>query len=204
MKACQNCNRVVIAAEYAKISPVRVFFGLIFIYGPVVFLPFILLAAFLVYVHLRMMGAKDLKTLGAFLPDRDTHRYKYKTQIVSNRGPKPAFWTRGRAYWIFNCTWYCPFSIGVLEWFTYLVKVVENWWCPFAHSRKPHYADAAIDFSYWHNPVDAGKLHPADRVNPIWNHDVTARLPEDVHGRAGKKQLASHATAGRAKSAKTG
>ena len=188
MRACQNCDRVIIAREYAKISPLRVFAGLIFIYGPIIFLPFILLPAFLVYVHLRIMGAKDLKTLRNFLPAWDSHRYKYKSQIVSHRSSRMAFWTRGRLYWIFNCTWYCPFSIGVLEWFTYLVKVVENWWCPFAHGRKPHYADAAIDFSYWHNPADAAKLHPADRVNPIWNQDADAKLPVDAPEGAAKKQ----------------
>lgn len=172
MKACHKCDRVIIGREYAKISPFRVLFGLIFIYGPIIFLPFILLPAVLIYTHLRIMGAKDLKTLFDFLPDMKSHRYRYKTQIVSSRSPKLAFWTRGRIYWVFNCIWYCPFSIAVLEWFTYLVKVVENWWCPFAHDRKPFYAPAAIDFSYWHNPADEEKLHPDDRDNPIWNEKI--------------------------------
>lgn len=169
MRACQKCHRVTIGREYEKVSPLRVFFGLIFIYGPIVFLPFILMPAALIYIHLRIMGAKDLKTLSDFLPDRKSHRYEYKTQIVSDRSTKAAFWTRSRIYWIFNCTWYCPFSIGVLEWFTYLVKVVENWWCPFAHERKPFYLSSRIDYSYWHNPADEKKLHAEDRDNPIWN-----------------------------------
>jgi len=197
MKACESCERVAIAGGFAAISPLRVFLGLIFIYGPIVFLPFILLPAFLVYVHLRLMGAKNLKTLGAFLPAPDSHRYRYKTQIVSTRGSALAFWTRGRLYWIFNCTWYCPFSIGVLEWFSYLVKVVENWWCPFAHGRKPDYAAAAIDHSFWHNPADAAKLHPADRANPIWNQDASA-APESASG-AGPAQDLPTASAARPK-----
>jgi hypothetical protein len=36
-----------------------------------------------------------------------------------------------RLYWILNCTWYCPVSVGLFEWHAYLVKLIENWWCPF-------------------------------------------------------------------------
>ena len=169
MKACETCDRVVIGREYAKISPVRAFVGLFFVYSPIIFLPFILLAALMVYVHLKILGAKELKSLRDFLTDRSSHRYEYKSQIVYDNAPKIAVWTRSRVYWLFNCTWYCPISVGSLEWFTYLVKVVENWWCPFAHQRKPDYSDAAIDFSYWHNAVDVVKLHDEDRDNPIWN-----------------------------------
>ena len=169
MKACESCQRVVIGQPYERISALRVFFGLFFVYSPLVFLPFILAPAFLVYVHLRLMGARNLKGLGDFLPAKESHRYAYKSQIVVRKSPWPAFWTRTRLYWLFNCTWYCPFSVATLEWFTYLVKVVENWWCPFAHARKPHYADAAIDASYWHNELDSLQLHPMDRDNPIWN-----------------------------------
>lgn len=168
MKACETCDRVIIGREYAKISPRRAFFGLLFIYAPIIFLPFILLPASLVYIHLKILGAKDLKTLRDFLPDPATHRYDYKSQIVYENAPAIAVWTRSRLYWLFNCTWYCPVAVGTLEWFTYLVKVVENWWCPFAHERKPEYAHAAIDFSYWHNQVDIVKLHTKDRNNPIW------------------------------------
>jgi hypothetical protein len=79
--------------------------------------------------------------------------------------------TQSKLYWILNCTWYCPVSVGLFEWHAYLVKLVENWWCPFHHSRKDaHYQDGAIDKSFWHIfPEDVVKLDPADRDNPIWN-----------------------------------
>lgn len=169
MRACERCDRTVIAREYEDVAEVRVFFGMGLIYVPAVFLPLLLLAAALVYLHLRTMGAKNVRNLGSFLPDRRSHRYAYKTQIVSRRAPKLAFWTRTRLFWTVNCTWYCPFSVGVLEWTLYLVKMVENWWCPFGHAQKAQYAPAAIDASYWHTRHDLGQLHPEDRDNPIWN-----------------------------------
>ncbi len=190
MKACEGCDRVIIGREYVRLSPIRVFLGLPLVYGPALFLPFILLPAFLVYVHLRMMGARNLRTLGSYLPDRKSHRYDYKSQIVQTGSTKIAFWTRTRLYWIFNCTLYCPLSVATLEWFTYLVKVVEVWWCPFAHNRKPRYADAAIDSTFWHNAIDVVKLHPEDRHNPIWNEESDAELPiEAAPGAEGKRAM---------------
>ena len=171
-KACETCERLEIFEGYERISKYRVWLGLPFIYSPIIFLPFILLSAWLVSLHLRMMGAKNLKRLRDFLPDPASHRYSYKSQIVSKRGTTGAYWIRTRLYWIFNCTMYCPFSVGALQWHTYLVKIVENWWCPFHHERKPFYGDAPIDHSYWHDPANVGQLHPDDRDNPIWNEDA--------------------------------
>ena len=190
MKACQRCDRVIIGREHVMVSPIRVFLGLPFVYGPAVFLPVILLPAFLVYIHLRMMGAQNLRTLGSFLPDKKSHRYEYKSQIVRMASPRIAFWTRTRVFWVLNCTWYCPFSVATLEWFTYLVKIVETWWCPFAHDRKAHYAVAAIDSSYWHDPANIEQLHPEDRDNPIWNEGSDAVLPIEVApGLEGKRAM---------------
>ena len=133
---------------------------------------FILLGGGLIYIHLRLMGAQNLKTLRDFLPAWDSHRYKYKTQIVKNDCHWLARWSRARVYWIFNCTFYCPFSVASLEWASYLTKVVEIWWCPFGHAQKQNYAGSAIDASYWHVSKDVAKLHPEDRDNPIWNKDA--------------------------------
>lgn len=169
MKACENCNRIRINQPYRKISKPRAFVGLIFVYLPILFLPFILLAATLVYIHLRMMGAENLKSLRDFLPAKESHRYSRKSQILYNNAPRAAFWARSRTFWLFNCTWYCPFSVGTLEWTTYLVKTVENWWCPFNHARKEMYKDASIDGSYWHNDANIDLLHPDDRDNPIFS-----------------------------------
>ena len=75
--------------------------------------------------------------------------------------------------WIFNCKVYCPLSVALLRYAVYLVKIVENWWCPFTHERKEEYADGAIDYSYWHiYPETKALLHPDDRDNPIWNRDA--------------------------------
>ena len=169
MKACLQCERIAIRTHYSRLSPIRVFFALPFIYSPILLFPFILLSGGLVYLHLRLIGAHGLKNLGHFLPARETHRYNLKTQIVKRGTPKLAFWTHSRLYWIFNCTWYCPTSVALLEWHSYLVKAVENFWCPFAHAKKPHYANASLDGSYWHDEANESQLHPQDRYNIIWN-----------------------------------
>jgi hypothetical protein len=61
-------------------------------------------------------------------------------------------------------------SVALFRYAVYLVMIVENWWCPFAHERKQEYAGAAIDESFWHiDPQELKKLHPDDKSNPIWN-----------------------------------
>jgi len=63
--------------------------------------------------------------------------------------------------------------VALFGWVTYMVKIVENWWCPFGHEKKETYADGAIDKSLWHlDDSTAEKLHPEDRDNPIWNEDA--------------------------------
>ena len=116
LKACHNCNRIHIGQGFRDASPVRTFFGLFFVYAPVFVLPFVLLGGCLVYIHLKIMGATNLKTLRDFLPDWKSHRYQYKTQIVKEDVYPYAFWARLRAYWIFNCSIYCPLSVAILEW----------------------------------------------------------------------------------------
>jgi len=174
MKACENCGagagRVVIGDDYKKRSFFNQFFGVLLIYVPILTLPFVFFSAWITYVHLRMVGAKHVRPLSSFFPDRSTHRYTYKTQITM----KPGYFfspTQSKLYWILNCTWYCPVSVGLFEWHAYLVKLVENWWCPFHHNRKDtNYQEGAIDKSFWHIfPEDISKLDPADRDNPIWN-----------------------------------
>lgn len=182
MKACETCQRVSIGVPFQNVSDLRAYFGLFFVYVPIVFLPAVIVTALMVYVHLRMMGARDIKPLKDFLPDWKSHRYRYKSQIVYRGGNKMAIWIRARLFWIFNCTLYCPLSVGLLEWTAYLVKLVENWWCPFAHGTKQTYGDASIDYSYWHTPETAQDLHPDDRNNPLWNQDaaLTAGEPHEA------------------------
>lgn len=169
MKACERCHRIAIGRNYDRVSIARATVGLIFVYLPILFLPFILAAAGLIYIHLRMMGAQQLKTLRDFLPTPGSHRYGFATQIRFAGAPRLAVWVRMKTFWMFNCTWYCPVSVATLEWTTYLVKTVENWWCPFYHDKKANYMVAAIDRSYWHTADNIGQLHRDDRDSPIFS-----------------------------------
>jgi hypothetical protein len=185
MKKCEHCGpldpeiaRVVIGKHHRSVPGVKRFFGVWLIYLPIVTLPFVILSAYLSYFHLKAMGAKNIKPLKAFVPDRATFRYHYSNQIAMEPGYKLSP-VQTRLFWILNCTWYCPYSVGLFEWHAYLVKLVENWWCPFHHERKEtHYREGAIDQSFWHIfPEDIGKLAPEDRDNPIWNASQCAPEP---------------------------
>ncbi len=175
MKACESCSscaeRVEIGAHHQKVSvPVRAI-GLIFVYLPILTLPFVITSAYLTYWHLRMVGGKNVKKWSDFMPERATHRYNMKTQIVMDGSFKLSL-AQSKLYWILNCTWYCPLSVALFEWHAYLVKVVENWWCPFTHNKKAggDYNEGAIDKSFWHiYPDEQAKLHQDDLSNPLWN-----------------------------------
>lgn len=180
MKACENCGspnsetaRVVIGDDYREKSMLNQLAGVLLIYVPILTLPFVFFSAWVTYTHLKLVGAKNIRPFKSFLPDRQSHRYTLKSQIVMEPGYKLSP-TQSKLYWILNCTMYCPVSVAAFEWHAYLVKLVENWWCPFQHSRKnTNYRDGAIDKSFWHiYPEDIGKLDPADRDNPIWNAKV--------------------------------
>ena len=84
--------------------------------------------------------------------------------------------TQSKIFWMFNCTWYCPSSVALFEWHAYLVKLVENWWCPFTHGTKETYENACIDKSFWHvSPNDIDKLEKEDRENTIWNDEKDSK-----------------------------
>lgn len=178
MKACESSTtqeeqRVKIGGNYRSVPVWRRGIGMIFVYLPILTLPFVFLSAFLSYYHLKLVGAENLKTLSDFLPKRETHRYTLKNQITMD----PTFslsMAQSKLYWILNCTWYCPVSVGLFEWHAYLVKLIENWWCPFNHGRKQGYDNAKIDQSFWHTyPEDQAKLHQDDLDNPIWNKNCS-------------------------------
>jgi hypothetical protein len=176
MKACESCSscRVQIGANYQQKSVLSRGIGMIFVYLPILTLPFVILSAYLTYCHLRMVGAENLKTWKDFAPNRATHRYELKSQITMN----PSFAvsaSQSKLFWMFNCTWYCPYSVALFEWHAYLVKIVENWWCPFGHEKKDQgfYDEGAIDKSFWHiYPEEEAKLNPEDLNNPLWNEDA--------------------------------
>lgn len=173
MKACDTCSsRVDIGKNHNNLSVARRSIGLFFVYLPIVTLPFVFASGYMTYFHLWLVGAKNVKKFTDFLPARESHRYTMKTQITM----KPSFLlslSQYKLYWILNCTWYCPVSVAVFEWHAYLVKLVENWWCPFTHEKKENYSNAKIDKSFWHiYEEDIVKLEVEDRDNPIWNVDT--------------------------------
>ncbi len=171
-KTCADCHRVVIGENFKKRNIFLRILGI-----PIIYLPFFLgswiflyLIGLSCYWHLRLVGADEtLKKLKDFMPDPESHRYSYKTQIVMESRFSLNHY---RFFWFFNCTWYCPTSVALLEWCSYLVKVVEVWWCPFHHSKKDTYVP--ISQSFWHlDREDTEKMHPDDRDNPMFN------LPKD-------------------------
>ncbi len=169
MKACESCSeRVHIGCNHKKIPVWKRALGLVFVYLPILTLPFVFLSAYLTYYSLIFSGAQDVKKYKDFLPDRESHRYNLKTQITMDPSYKLSL-SQSKLFWILNCTWYCPVSVALMEWHAYLVKIVENWWCPFTHSRKNDYTEGAIDNSFWHiYPEEKAKLHEEDKNNPIF------------------------------------
>jgi len=170
MKACDSCSgRAEIGKNHNKVPVLQRTIGLLFVYLPILTLPFVFLSAYLTYCHLKLIGGENIKTLSDFLPARSSHRYTLKNQITMDGSFKLSL-AQSKLYWILNCTWYCPVSVALFEWHAYLVKLVENWWCPFTHEKKESYNNAKIDKSFWHiYPEDAIKLEPEDRDNEIWN-----------------------------------
>jgi hypothetical protein len=175
MKACESCShRVEIGANHKKISILRRSIGLVFIYLPILTLPFVITSAYLSYYHLILVGGKNVKKWSDFMPERASHRYHLKNQITMGGSFKTSL-SQSKLFWILNCTWYCPVSVALFEWHAYLVKVVENWWCPFGHSKKDSgdYNEGAIDQSFWHiYPEERVKLDENDLNNPLWNQEV--------------------------------
>lgn len=166
-------QRVTIGRNYEKQPVWKRYVGVPLVYVPlVVTIPFVALGVVLVRAHLKYVGGMNIRTFWSFVPDWISHRYRYNNQIAyeseTSRFQLRAF----RWYWIFNCKLYCPLSVALFRYMAYLVMIVENWWCPFHHDKKPEYAEAAIDQSYWHiYELERNKLHPDDRDNPMWNDE---------------------------------
>lgn len=185
MKACEQCpaDRVQIGTRHTQMSVLSRTIGLILVYLPLLTLPFVITSAYLTYYSLIFCGAKNLKKWGDFIPEKSSHRYTMKEQIKMQGSFKLSF-AQSKLYWILNCTLYCPYSVALMEWHAYLVKVVENWWCPFAHANKENYKNAAIDRSFWHiYPHEIVKLHKEDQHNPIFTDEHDKKVvdtPADI------------------------
>ena len=178
MKACDQCaaDRVHIGRNYTKQAVWKRAIGLIFIYMPIITFPFIVISAYFTYYSLILCGAENVKKWGDYLPKKSTHRYSFKEQITMDGSFKLSL-AQSKLYWILNCTVYCPYSVALFEWHSYLVKVVENWWCPFTHGTKETYKNGSIDKSFWHiYPEENAKLNDEDRCNPIFTDEADKDL----------------------------
>lgn len=164
-------DRVRIGGNYVKQPFWKVVLGVPLIYLPIITtVPFVAIGVFLVKTHLKYVGGMEIKSYGEFVPSWISHRYRNSEQPAINISRFHLAYYR--FFWVFNCKLYCPLSVALFRYAAYLVMIVENWWCPFAHDRKPEYADGAVDRSFWHvDPAELEKLHPEDKKNPIWNDE---------------------------------
>lgn len=167
-------ERVVIGKNYLKQPRWKIFLGVPLIYLPLITtVPFVLLGVLLVRTHLVYIGGMNIKSYWDFAPQWISHRYRYNDQIIYKTNSRRYNLRSFRFFWIFNCKLYCPLSVALFWYMAYLVKIVENWWCPFGHDKKPEYTESAIDKSFWHLHEDDGQqLNPDDFNNPIWNEDA--------------------------------
>lgn len=173
MKACEQCaaDRVQIGGNHKQMSVLSRTIGLVLVYLPILTVPFVITSAYLTYYSLIFCGAKNVKKWRDYIPEKSSHRYTMKNQVTM-RGSFKLSLAQLKLFWILNCTVYCPYSVALFEWHSYLVKVVENWWCPFAHSNKENYKNGSIDQSFWHiHPEDASKLEEEDKSNPIFTDE---------------------------------
>lgn len=166
-------DRVKIGCNFKKQPTWKVWLAIPLIYIPIITtIPFVVIGVLLTRTHLKYVGAMNIKSYWDFVPTWVSHRYRYSDQITFSTAKWYEF-TRYRFSWIFNCKIYCPLSVALFKYASYLVEIVENWWCPFAHDQKEKYREGAINKSYWHiYDEDLNKLHPEDRDNPIWNEDA--------------------------------
>jgi len=162
-------DRVRIGDNYVRQPFWKIIVGVPFIYLPIITtVPFVIIGVFLIKVHLKFVGGMEIKSYWDFVPSWLSHRYANSDQPIRNISRyHPAHY---RLFWILNCKHYCPMSVALFKYTAYLVKIVENWWCPFVHDQKKTYAESAIDRSFWHvDPEEIVKLDPDDRQNLIWN-----------------------------------
>lgn len=172
-----NMERIIIGNNFHKQPILKVFIGVPLIYLPLITtIPFVIICVFLVKTHLRLMGAQNIRCYRDFVPSWISHRYRLHNQITCITGARWYNLRSFRWYWVFNCKLYCTLSVALFRYTTYLVKIVETWWCPFNHGQKAAYAEGAIDKSYWHlHDQERNLLHPEDRDNPIWNEEQSPR-----------------------------
>lgn len=166
-------ERVIIGKNYNDQAAWKRYLGVPLIYIPIIVtVPFVALGVVLIRFHLKFVGGMNIRGYWSFVPKWISHRYQYSNQITYESETNQYQFRSYRWYWIFNCKIYCPMSVALFRYCAYLVKIVENWWCPFHHDQKSAYSEGAIDQSYWHlHEIERHKLHPDDLNNYIWNKD---------------------------------
>lgn len=165
-------ERVEIGRNFRKIPLWKLIIGIPLIYIPaIITVPFAIIGLILTRCHLIFLGAKNLKCYKDFVPERRSFRYTLKNQITMRGEQGFNIWVRSKLFWFYNCGIYCPYTVALFEYLTYLIKVVENWWCPFYHDKKTNYADAPIDKSFWHISSEKTKLHKDDLNCKIWSDE---------------------------------
>lgn len=165
-------DRVRIGSHHVKQPYWKILLAIPLIYLPILTtVPFLVLGLLLVRLHLKYVGGMNLRSYREFVPSWVSHRYRYDNQVTWKCGSLNI--CAYRFFWFFNCKLYCPLSVALFEYGNYLVKIVENWWCPFHHDKKVNYAVGAVDQSFWHAyPDNRVQLHPDDQDNPMWNMDA--------------------------------
>lgn len=171
-------KRVEIGKNFDRQPDWKVRIGVSLIYIPLLTtVPFVAVGILLVRGHLKLIGAKGVKPFRDFVPSWASHRYMFGDQIVQLDKNNWKSLRSYRFFWIFNCKLYCPLSVAMFRYMAYLVRIVENWWCPFAHDKKAEYDGSSIDYSYWHvDEKERAKLHEDDRENPLWNEEVQSKF----------------------------
>lgn len=184
-------ERVMMARGFLRQPRWKIAIGVPLVYLPLLTtIPFVVITALIVRLHLTCIGAQNVRSYWSFVPGWVSHRYRYANQITYVTGANWHSFRHYRFYWVFNCKLYCPLSVALFGYLAYLVKVVENWWCPFDHDKKRDYYEGAVDRSYWHlYASEAEILHPDDRDNPIWN----ASMDGGVQASPDRQQPDDHA-----------
>lgn len=146
-------GRVIIGENYYNQPAWKRMLGVPFIYVPLfTTVPFVILGVLLIRFHLKYICGMNIRGYWSFVPGWISHRYQYNNQITCHTDATRYQLRAYRWYWIFNCKLYCPMSVALFRYSAYLVKIVENCWCPFYHDKKYEYRDGTIDQSYWHHP----------------------------------------------------
>ena len=120
-------ERVTIGANFLQQPTWKKAVGIPLIYFPLITTtPFVLLGVLLVRIHLKYVGAMNIRSYWDFVPAWISHRYRNDNQIIYTTGSTWYNLRAHRFYWIFNCKLYCPLSVALFAYAAYLVLHVDG------------------------------------------------------------------------------